>query len=119
MKLIFVYNADTGLVAQVGHLMHRVLSPATYECNLCKISYGYITMNASWRKFIDNLGDDVTVEFLHRDEFHRTYPRYQSTALPAAFREDEERLELLITADQINQITSTDQLQALVREALA
>ncbi|WP_232221892.1 hypothetical protein [Methanococcoides burtonii] len=38
--LIFVYNADSGLINEMKDYVHKIVSPSTYECNLCAITYG-------------------------------------------------------------------------------
>ncbi len=41
MKLIFFCNADTGIFNAMRDTIHKVLSPSTYQCRLCYISYGF------------------------------------------------------------------------------
>jgi hypothetical protein len=38
-ELLFVYNADAGLVTGLLDTLHKVLSPSTYSCSLCAITY--------------------------------------------------------------------------------
>lgn len=83
-RLLFVYNADGGRLAGLQDLFHKILSPATYACSLCAVTYGATSMQPEWRAFIKNL--PLPVEFLHRDEFVRAYPQQRSHPLPAAFR---------------------------------
>ena len=80
--LLFVYNADTGLFSVVTDYAHKILSPKTYPCNLCAITYGNMGMNKKWKEFIANL--TVPIEFLHRDEFLKRFA-LKDTQLPAAF----------------------------------
>ena len=42
-KLIFIYNAKSGLVNEMIDFAHKIVSPETYECNLCAISYNTFT----------------------------------------------------------------------------
>ena len=65
--LLFVYNADTGLFSVMTDYAHKILSPKTYPCNLCAITYGNMGMNKQWKEYINNL--TIPIEFLHRDEF--------------------------------------------------
>ena len=39
MRLVFVYNANAGLVAGMLDSVHKVVSPATYPCSLCAVTY--------------------------------------------------------------------------------
>ena len=86
-RLLFVYNADGGPLAGLKDVFHKILSPATYPCSLCAITYGAASMQPQWRAFIKAL--PVPVEFLHRDEFIRDYPQWARHPLPAAFAVDE------------------------------
>ncbi|MCI1186247.1 hypothetical protein MON38_02360 [Hymenobacter sp. DH14] len=82
-RLLFVYNADGGHLAGLQDLFHKILSPSTYPCSLCAITYGMTSMQPQWRKFIKAL--PMPVEFLHRNEFIRDYPQWARHPLPAAF----------------------------------
>lgn len=82
-RLIFVYNADGGRLAGLKDMFHKILSPSTYPCSLCAITYGATSMQPEWHQFIKTL--PVPVEFLHRDEFVRDFPQWQAHPLPAAF----------------------------------
>ena len=82
-RLLFVYNADGGRLAGLKDMFHKILSPSTYECSLCAVTYGATSRRPEWSAFIKAL--PVPVEFLHRDEFVRTYPQWARHPLPAAF----------------------------------
>ena len=82
-RLLFVYNADGGLLPSLKDLFHKILSPATYPCSLCAVTYGATSMRPEWKEFVRGL--PVPVEFLHRDEFLRDYPQWRAQQLPAAF----------------------------------
>jgi hypothetical protein len=82
-RLLFVYNADGGLLPGLKDMFHKILSPATYPCSLCGITYGATSMRPEWKEFVKRL--PVPVEFLHRDEFVRDFPLWRDYRLPAAF----------------------------------
>ena len=42
-ELIFIDNAKSGLVNEMIDFAHKIVSPETYDCNLCAISYGTFT----------------------------------------------------------------------------
>ena len=50
-KLIFIYNADSGLRNMIVDSAHKILSPDTYTCSLCDIAFGAFTENSVWKKF--------------------------------------------------------------------
>jgi hypothetical protein len=110
-SLLFVYNADTGLFSVVTDYAHKILSPKTYPCNLCAITYGSMGMNKRWQEFIANLS--FPVEFLHRDEFVNQYD-FKDTQLPAAFLKRGDNITMIITHDEINKCTTIEELMNLV-----
>ena len=52
--LVFVYNGDSGLINGLMHLMHKAVSPETYECQLCAIVYDGVRQSKDWKNFIQN-----------------------------------------------------------------
>ncbi len=111
MKLILVYNADDGIFNAVTDTIHKVISPRTYECRLCQFTYGVAGMLTKWKRFIQSL--PVEKEFLHRNQFRKNYPE-ESTALPAIFKSENDRLSPLITGAEIDVCNNLDELIELV-----
>ena len=111
MKLIFVYNADSGLFNALSDMAHKLLSPKTYSCQLCAITHGAFAERRQWRDFIDDL--DTECEFLHRDEFEARHP-LEKQEFPAIFREQNGKLALCASAAQIRAIDNIPALKALL-----
>jgi len=99
-KLIFVYNADSSVFSQVSDAVKKIVTPNKYECNLCTVTYGAISMKDEWREFLDSLPFEK--EFLHRDKFHKQHPELESTKLPTIFISQNNTLNPLVSADEIN-----------------
>ena len=60
-ELILVYNADSDLFSLIKDALHKILSPSTYQCNLCSLTFGMIGMRDEWkalRKQLVNLRID-------------------------------------------------------------
>lgn len=116
MKLIFVYNSDGTFASLIKDTAHKLTSPTTYSCNLCRLTYPIALMDKGWKKFIESL--PYKVEFLHRDEFHKQYPDQKRIKLPAVFKEDPSVLRLLISHDEINKAQNIQELIKLVEHLL-
>jgi len=43
-KIVFIYNAKSGLFAGLSDVVTKIVAPSQYECNLCKITYGPLSM---------------------------------------------------------------------------
>ncbi|MEK7808034.1 MAG: hypothetical protein AAB571_03115 [Chloroflexota bacterium] len=113
--LIFVYNADSGLVAMLGDITHRIVSPQTYPCKLCALTYSVNGMSRDWKNFVGALGRRVI--FLHRDELQKLYG-IAEVPLPAAFKINDSQPQLWITAEQFNRCQTLDDLKHLIKETL-
>jgi hypothetical protein len=112
-KLIFVYNADSGLFNTVTDIAHKAFSPQTYQCQLCQISHGVFRVRKEWTMFIESLGIDC--EFLHRDELQKQYG-VVDVELPAIYRWRNGDVHVCADADAINHCVDMEQLKALIRQ---
>ncbi len=111
-KLIFVYNVNSNPFALVGATVSKLVSPDTYTCNLCKLTYPVISMDKEWNKFLETL--PLEKEFLHKDEFKSKFPQLNDTKLPVIFIKEGEEIKVLITSDEINQQKNISQLKELI-----
>ena len=114
-KLVFVYNADSGFLEALRDGMTKIVSPATYPCRLCALTYGLATMKPRWRRFVDALG--IPVEFLHRDEFEEKHPR-EDAKFPSAYIDRGGELELFISTEEMNSAKTLDELMVIVKKKL-
>lgn len=115
-ELVFVYNADSGILNAVKDWAHKIVSPETYPCSLCALTYDNLGMRRPWRKFIKEL--DCEVEFLHRDELAKEYG-IMDVPLPAAFIMQDNELKLWIKCETIGALNSLDELRLLLTQRLA
>lgn len=83
--LLFVYNANGGALNGLLDTLHKTLSPGTYACSLCALTYGATSMRPEWRRFLQQL--PATTSFLHRAEWHAQHPELRAEPLPAVFRQ--------------------------------
>jgi hypothetical protein len=102
--LIFVYNADAKLTSAAFDFLHKIVSPSTYQCKLCGITYGNFSMVKEWKDFLAAL--PVPVRLLHRDEWIRETGR--SDKLPAAFLQKVNEITTWIPAEKMNQFELED-----------
>lgn len=115
-KLIFVYNADSDTLSMIKDMITKVVAPKSYQCNLCAITYGPLSMKDRWRKFLDTLPQEKI--FLHKDEFQTKYPKQKDTTLPAIFIEDNDELITLVSSSEINVQNNLSQLEGLIKGRL-
>jgi len=118
MNLVFVYNADSGLFNTLSDIAHKLLSPNTYQCNLCNLTHSYFSAREEWLVFLKDLDSDI--EFLHRDEYLNRYVADEQPAvdLPAIFIKQGEQLIPWIDKKVIDEMKSTDELMEMIRAAV-
>ncbi|KPF63155.1 hypothetical protein [Porphyrobacter sp. AAP60] len=114
--LIFVYNADGGPLNALRDMVHKIISPATYPCSLCALTYGPFAMRRGWRNFLDSLG--CAKLFLYRDEM-RDLPHIDDLALPVILlARGPGQPEVLVDADELSGLDDCDALIAFVEHRL-
>lgn len=112
-KLIFVYNADSGVFNLMSDIAHKIFSPQTYACNLCALTHSNFGMKKEWKEYLESLSADL--EFLHADEFQKKYPS-EDIKLPAILKEENENLVLLADSQAINQCRSIEDLKRCLKK---
>lgn len=107
--LIFVYNADSDFFSTLSDFAHKVLSPSTYQCQLCALTYGNFSMKTEWKTFIKNL--PVKVVFLYKDEFSN---RYKIEATPPAIYIHDNKLKEFLSKESIEACNTLHDLKQLI-----
>ena len=112
MKLIFVYNADSGRFNALQDSLHKLISPSTYSCRLCQLTHSFFSEKGEWRNFVDSL--DAECVFLHRDEFKEI----KNTTLPAAYVDVDGSLKEFLCAEEFAGINSLSELISVIKSKL-
>jgi hypothetical protein len=116
-QLVFVYNADGGAFNAIMDSAHKLFAPTTYQCSLCAITYGMVSMRAEWKDYMGKLPYET--RFYHRDGFRQEWPS-QNEPLPAIFiLEDDGALRTLVHAHELDAQKSIAQLTALLGRKLS
>lgn len=114
-RLLFVYNAEAGLVAGLMDSIHKVMSPETYPCRLCAITYGAVRMDPRWRAWLKSARFEAV--FHHRADFRAAHPNV-AIDLPAILVSDSKGLRTLLDARDFASIPDLDALIARLDELL-
>ena len=112
-RLVLVYNADAGIVAGLFDLAHKLVSPATYPCSLCGVTYGSFGMNRQWRDYLSSLA--LPVAFFHRPVFLAAYPAFADEPLPLVAHDDDGVLTIWLDAAALMSLTTVDALIAALK----
>ena len=77
--------------------MHRVFSPATYECRLCQFTFSAVGMLRPWKDFLESRPEAKV--FYHRKKFREDFPTVQAD-LPLILKMDTDDTEPGILLDR-------------------
>jgi hypothetical protein len=116
MKLMFVYNANSGKVSALLDGLHKIVRPSTYDCNLCAITFGNFNEDKIWKEFREIA--DAEMKFYHKDEFLKQFrskwlPKYD---FPIVLTEENGALEVFINTQELNNLENASQLIAAIRK---
>lgn len=101
------------MFGKVTDFAHKVISPSTYPCQLCKLTYGYFAVKKTWREFLASR--PYAINFLHRDEWKKKYPS-RKERLPAIFSKENGEWKMEISAQEIEKTKSLNGLIAVMKE---
>lgn len=110
-KIIFVYNANSGLFNTLTDIGHKIFSPSTYSCHLCELSHSYFSMRDEWSEFLKELESELV--FLHKDELESQYG-INDIPLPVIFTETNNQLEVLVDHTRINACKNINEIKELI-----
>ena len=104
-ELCFVYNAQSGVAHALMDYVHKIVSPATYACSLCGVTYGNLGMRRQWADYLRAL--PFKTRFFYQD----TLPSHlDSVRLPAAFIVENNEWVHLIGQEEMDAAKTLDAL---------
>ena len=115
-RLIFVYNANAGLAAGLMDSLHKIVSPSTYPCSLCAVTYGLTRMDPRWRAWLTAL--PMTTVFHHRPDFRAAFPAAAEWPLPLVAIERDGALTPVLDAVELDACTDVETLIATLEVRL-
>ncbi len=89
-ELIFIYNAKSGIGNAFIDWAHKIISPKTYDCNLCSITYNNLGKEIKWKEFLNNI--NVHSRFYYIDHLKELDFVDEKTELPCVFINDKMNL---------------------------
>ena len=107
MKLLFVYNANSGKLNSLFDIGHKLLSPSTYQCSLCALTHNTFKENTIWKKFREE--SQFQMEFYHKDEFEAKFTSVKLN-YPTILKLENNEFTTVLTPDVLNEISSVEAL---------
>lgn len=115
--LIFVYNAQSDFLNKYIDVVHKIVSPSTYSCNLCSLTHGNFVEKKKWKNYRENT--NLELMFMYKDEFLKTYSNLtiEKLAFPVIFRKkDSEVIEVVFDSGVVSSLSSVEELIDLLRQ---
>ncbi len=114
-KLLFVYNANSGKGNTLMDVAHKILSPKTYDCNLCDITFGVFSENKLWKRFREQSSLDM--EFLHKDEFAKGYASKfgHKFTFPIILAESANGFDVFVGTEELNTLKNPQDLIRILK----
>ncbi len=117
MKLIFVYNAKGGFWSKKIGAIHKIVSPSSYGCDLCKLTHGSFVEKDAWKVFRETSAIDM--EFYYKEGFIEKFPEMKEIELPSVIFECiSESSEEMLTADDLKEIGAVSELIKVIETRL-
>tara|TARA_R110002051_G_scaffold3131_6_gene16862 strand:+ start:13619 stop:13996 length:378 start_codon:yes stop_codon:yes gene_type:complete len=112
-KILFIYNANSDTGSKMLDFAHKIVSPATYNCKLCSLTFGNFKENKQWKDFRESLqAKGYELEFYHKDEFQKSYKSKfgHKYTYPIILEETAHDLEVLVSAKKLNAMETVEEL---------
>ena len=114
-ELIFIYNAKSGLTQAAVDWAHKIISPKTYECSLCSLTYGNLGKYSKWSKFLASL--NINKSFIYDDQLS-DLSFYNNDPLPCIFLREDDNYSVLLNNDELDHCENLDALINLIKVEL-
>ena len=82
-KLIFIYNASNDYLSVAFDFTHKIVSPKTYQCSLCKVTFGAFKIHKKWKEYLDSINFEVI--FLYKNNYKQYFPNLEVKDFPYSF----------------------------------
>jgi len=111
-KVVFVYNADSSFLGKSVDFLHKLISPKTYQCNLCALTHDNFNERQRWKEFRERTSFEF--EFMYKDQFKVQYTLNHNKPFPCVFFVSGEKIKPLICNQEISSCKTVDDLIMLL-----
>ena len=105
-SIFFVYNAEDDFLSEVRDFFHKKVSPKTYPCQLCKLTYGTFFKKSEWELFLANL--NYPYKFIYKNNIKEI--NYNKNQYPVILFGNKEKNEILISKDELSTCKTIEEL---------
>ena len=98
-EIYFIYNAKGGKWNYIVDTVHKYVSPSTYECNLCQITYD-LKMKKAWKDFVEKTPHKF--HFLHLEELSDHGLEKYKNQLPICLEKNSMEIKIIIDKETMD-----------------
>ncbi len=107
MKLLFIYNANSGKLNALFEAGHKLISPSTYKCSLCALTHNAFNENGTWKNY--RTQSKMEMEFYHKDEFEATFPNV-NMIYPTVLKLENQQLSTVLNSEALKELSTIEAL---------
>lgn len=115
-EIIIIYNAESGIFNALSDYMHKIVSPETYQCNLCALTYGNLGMEGKWKNYLKKL--KLPVSFKYKDQLQNKTGLNTNISFPVIMLAKNGDIIELVSTAEINNSGTVDELITLMDKKL-
>lgn len=115
MELFFVYNANSRLPSKVYDALHKVVSPSTYDCELCELTHHSMGARKKWKDFVVN--SKIPLQVWYKDMFISNF--HEKFEFPVVLYYDNSRFTRILDKNELNALNDLDEFFVLLNRKLA
>ena len=115
-KLIFIYNASDDLPSISFDFIHKIISPSTYQCNLCNVTYGNVSMHKEWKEYIESF--PLEIEFLYKNNYSQYYKNLKINEFPVAYKYNGNSYQVFISKKEFDLCHDLDDLIRIMNQKI-
>ncbi len=112
-ELTFVYNADSGMLNTLLDMGHKIFSPGTCRCDLCKLTHNHFRKKRDFKKFIEE--SNFKIHFYHKNEYEKIFGQNFEYPFIKIGRDNK---NAFINSKVINSVKDFSELQIEIRKKI-
>ena len=107
-EIIFIYNAKSGFFNAFLDWSHKIISPKTYDCNLCSITYNNFGKEKKWKEFLKNI--NIQSHFYYIDHLKELDFVIEANELPCVFIKKNKEYKIIINSEEMDTFNNVEEL---------
>ncbi len=105
-----MYNTKSDVWTKYWNNIHKIISPETYPCSLCRLTHNNFSEKKKWKDFRKNTHFDFL--FMYKNEFLELYSgnNFKNIKYPIVFEKETKDLKVVLDAEKLASIITVGQL---------